>query len=343
MNMRDVLTSVVFDPLRPFGAISASLADVVVKSLLAQLDSKTIIELEQPNARALAQSTMQFAPHTTGAIGDLETILQPAAALTDILPRLLVGFGRVLQTLIDPDDNVPLAPLTMPPPQCLAFLMTDSGGTSIADWQSTCLPEGDALRVRIRKQWAIDGEKFDTAIVLVRGRSNLYPVAISLTADDCRGLEKTPIGAPFLSGQMQLGNVAGEVCVAPTQIMGRNATTSTKVYLSVVRPRFARAIMAHLRWLEQSKQMPLTCEEIEHVQQVHDLATNISAARSFSIANVLAAQAVKLTTNEILHSLVVRRFPEFDDRSRDFLGLAKMEGSTYRCLHELMAYQGAIR
>ena len=105
-------------------------------------------------------------------------------------------------------------------------------------------------------------------------------------------------------------------------------------YLTVVRPYFVRALMAHVGWLAETGRVELDAD----ARAVHQFIAHAARSQtddahySFGKVRVLA---IKLLSNEFLTALVRNgRVATFDDQ-RDLLAFSKMEGSSYRCYHEL--------
>ncbi len=106
-------------------------------------------------------------------------------------------------------------------------------------------------------------------------------------------------------------------------------------YLTIVRPYFVRALMAHVGWLAREGRLALSPAHESVRRFVADAARAQSRSSVYGADVVQRVLALKFAANELLGDLVrggaVRRF----DDQRDLLALSKMEGSAYRCYYEI--------
>ncbi|WP_278939379.1 hypothetical protein, partial [Pseudomonas helleri] len=150
-------------------------------------------------------------------------------------------------------------------------------------------------------------------------------------------LKRTLCGEPFLGDVVQLGNVKGTLQVAQEDRLKVGGPAVLNKYLTTVRPFLVRALMAHLQWLANQGRLELTPDERASRDFIAAAARTKTLADRYESEDVHRVLALKLASNELLLHLVSRgAVASFLDQ-RDLLAFTKMEGSSYRCYHELRA------
>ena len=93
----------------------------------------------------------------------------------------------------------------------------------------------------------------------------------------------------------------------------------------------------HLQWLANQGRLELTPDERASRDFIAAAAHTKTLADRYESEDVHRVLALKLASNELLLHLVSRgAVASFLDQ-RDLLAFTKMEGSSYRCYHELRA------
>lgn len=217
----------------------------------------------------------------------------------------------------------------------LRFLMSDGGGPALAGWRSTVRVEHGRTRLAIDKVWGIEAHRESIGLVAVRAPGAFMPAAYLVWPEQYRTLERAACGEPFLEGGLQLGNVRGEIETTPEDRLRIGGPNVFNKYLTIVRPYFVRALMAHVGWLAREGRLALSPAHESVRRFVADAARAQSRSSEYGADVVQRVLALKFAANELLGDLVrggaVRRF----DDQRDLLALSKMEGSAYRCYYEI--------
>ncbi|NIF70268.1 polyketide synthase [Burkholderia sp. Ap-962] len=216
-----------------------------------------------------------------------------------------------------------------------AFLMSDGGGPSLAGWKTLARSDEQGIGLHVDKVWGIEAHRDCMAVIAARLPGVMFPAAYLVWPDEYRKLRRDTFGAPFLAGNLQLANVAGEVRVGAGDRLRIGGPTVFNKYLTVVRPYFVRALMAHVAWLEKTGRLALSPELRGVHHFIAEAARSQTEIAHYSFGKVQRVLAIKLLSNEFLCALVRgRAVASFDDQ-RDLLAFTKMEGSSYRCYHEL--------
>jgi len=216
-----------------------------------------------------------------------------------------------------------------------AFLMTDAGGPQLESWRSEVTSRDGQALVRIDKITAMKAERFGFAIVVVRAGTTPFPHMYLVSPEECAKLRRRPWGRSFLDGVIQLGDVDGTVQVGAEDRIVRGGVTTTNHLLTLVRPLFVRALMAHVQFLGRCGRVMLSAAEHEALGAIARVGEDIAARGSYSNLAVARALALKLCSNELLTSLVAQGKVRSREDEYDLLAFSKMEGSSYRCFHEV--------
>ncbi|MGY6236746.1 hypothetical protein [Burkholderia ambifaria] len=245
------------------------------------------------------------------------------------------AFIRIMFGLFFSDDQNRRACDCIDAGHNFAFLMSDGGGPTLAAWRTAIRSDDQGLALTVDKVWGIEAHRDCMAVVAARLPGVMFPAAYLVWPDEYRKLERVTCGAPFLAGNLQLANVAGQVRVRAEDRLRIGGPTVFNKYLTVVRPYFVRALMAHVGWLEATGRVELDAD----TRAVHRFIAAAAHAQTddanYSFGKVQRVLAIKLLSNEFLTALVRDgKVATFDDQ-RDLLAFSKMEGSSYRCYHEL--------
>ncbi len=216
------------------------------------------------------------------------------------------------------------------------FMMTDAGGPTLSQWQSTLTPiEGDELTLAVNKKWVIEGQKLGFSMVVCQQKGRPFPMTVLLSPEKSAELQSTACGSSFLDGSLQLGDVKGETTVTKAEFLSKGGLGSVNRFLTMVRPRFVKSLMHHLLWLHDHNRVVLDDNDRACIDFILSTANWCNAQTEFSIHSVDRVMALKFASNELLQSLVVKGAVASLNDQRDLLGFGKMEGSSYRCLLEI--------
>jgi hypothetical protein len=148
-------------------------------------------------------------------------------------------------------------------------------------------------------------------------------------------LKRSPTGTAYLDESLQLGNVQGTLRLSKSHAIQKGGVAGVKQFLSIVRPRFVIAICWHLRWLERKCLLTLSTTQSDALQNIAQLAQ--MAIEQPQHASEDAVLLLKFAINELLVDIVCKGAVMHPMDQRDLLGLSKMEGSSYRCLLEVLS------
>jgi len=223
------------------------------------------------------------------------------------------------------------------------FLMTDSGGPSLNSWQSSLNTTQDQWQLTINKKWGIEAHNLGFLMLVVRQPGKPFPLTFLIEPEQAKTLNQSKVGASYLDNAVQLGNVKGELNISASQQLKLGGLSSVNRFLTLVRPRFVKALMNHLLWLADNQRLTLDPQLNEHINYIQDVANSCLAQNEFSIHSVDQVLALKFASNELLLDTVSKgKVARFEDQ-RDLLGFTKMEGSSYRCFLEIYSKQKRFR
>lgn len=223
------------------------------------------------------------------------------------------------------------------------FLMTDSGGPSLNSWQTSLNTTAAQWQLTIDKKWGIEAHQLGFLMLVVRQPGNPFPLTFLITPEQAKNLNQCKVGAAYLDNAVQLGNVKGELNINASQQLKLGGLSSVNRFLTLVRPRFVKALMNHLLWLADNKRLILDTELSENINYLHSVADSCLAQNQFSIHSVDQVLALKFASNELLVNTVSQgKVACFNDQ-RDLLGFTKMEGSSYRCFFEIYSKKKRAR
>lgn len=216
-----------------------------------------------------------------------------------------------------------------------AFLMSDGGGPTLAAWRSLAASDEDGIKLHIDKVWGIEAHRDCMAVVAARLPGVMFPAAYLVWPEEYRKLTRETCGEPFLAGNLQLANVNGDVRVGANDRLKIGGPTVFNKYLTVVRPYFVRALMVHVSWLAANGRLTLDRTDRELHAFIADAAHAQTQLEHYDFRKVQRVLAIKMLSNEFLTSLVRKGSVAAFSDQRDLLAFSKMEGSSYRCYHEL--------
>jgi len=223
------------------------------------------------------------------------------------------------------------------------FLMTDSGGPSLNSWQSSLNTTQDQWQLTINKKWGIEAHNLGFLMLVVRQPGKPFPLTFLIDPEQAKTLNQSKVGASYLDNAVQLGNVKGKLNISASQQLKLGGLSSVNRFLTLVRPRFVKALMNHLLWLADNQRLTLDPQLNEHINYIQDVANSCLAQNEFSIHSVDQVLALKFASNELLLDTVSKgKVARFEDQ-RDLLGFTKMEGSSYRCFLEIYSKQKRFR
>lgn len=223
------------------------------------------------------------------------------------------------------------------------FLMTDFGGPSLNNWQSSLNSTQDQWQLTINKKWGIEAHNLGFLMLVVRQPGKPFPLTFLIEPEQARTLNQSKVGASYLDNSVQLGNVKGELNINASQQLKLGGLSSVNRFLTLVRPRFVKALMNHLLWLADNQRLTLDPQLTEHINYIQNVANSCLAQNEFSIHSVDQVLALKFASNELLLDTVSKgKVASFEDQ-RDLLGFTKMEGSSYRCFLEIYSKQKRFR
>lgn len=306
-------------------------------SVLRHLDSRMLIEDPLTPLLPLQEAT----PFPLPAIASLPVLDEHVDAVgREGFGRHFLNiiglFGHIMLTLAGSEQQNERVRQWVAEGKRGAFLMTDAGGPSLHQWRSQIIGDvAQGSRITLDKEWGIGALECEFAIVVLARPGQMIPQAYLLPPDACAQLNRQSIGAAYLDGHVQLGNCQGDMASDPDWAMRRGGLMAVKQFLTFVRPRFVRALMQHLHWLEAQGRLSLDEQQNEMRAYLEDVARQLSEQQSFTRYSEDDVMALKFSSNALLFDLVEKqRVPQLMDQ-RDLLGFTKMEGSSYRCLLEI--------
>jgi hypothetical protein len=329
--------------LQTFGAVPPSFASLVGDAAVRLLDTDMIIAQRPERPERPEGIASSGEPRTAlcelrfDEAAQLESILAHIEqhGFADHFKPFMRCFMRMMFALFFTPQQSEKARACLAEGWQCAFLMSDAGGPSLASWRSIARSAAGKITLTVDKVWGIHAHREGMAVVAARLPGLMVPAAYLVWPDSYRTLRRSPCGEPFLDGRLQLGNVSGELEVAPDDRLKIGGPIVFNKYLTTVRPFFVRALMAHLGWLARVERVALDANALAALRFLADAAKAQTDARVYSLDHVGRALALKFASNELLASLVrAGAVHSFSDQ-RDLLAFSKMEGSSYRCYHEL--------
>lgn len=338
-GLPELAVSPVLHRLSGYGEPPAGLAAILARAAARLLDSDMLIrQTEQPFAEPEASI---HAPvpleHREHALS--ESILEQirAEGLAPHYKPFMRTFARILFSLFLTPDQYERACACIDSGNNLRFLMSDAGGPTLGSWRTVAQPEGDGFKLRIDKVWGMYAQLDGMAIIAARTPGSFFPSAFLVWPEQYAALQRSLCGDSFLDGVVQLGNVRGEATVAAADKLKAGGPAALNKYLTTVRPFLVRALMAHVEWLCGQGRLRLGADERAARDFIAEAARIKTQTGTYASEDVHKVLALKFASNELLLHLVASGAVAGYADQRDLLAFTKMEGSSYRCYHELRA------
>lgn len=327
--------------LADLGEVPAFLKDVVRAGVVSTVDTAMIIDdsdyvaVEQGKPRADGTAA-PFGP-IEERIEQIQAAIAAEGFANGNFHRLVREFGGLLFGMIaSAEQQAQVASWHANGTASFGgFLMSDGGGPSIQDWNTAFISDGDMLTLEVDKVWIIEGHRLDYGSVASASTQRLYPSSILLPPQEFAKLKKAPVGAPFLDGSLQLGNVSGKVTVSKSCLLSGGGMAATSMFLAKARPRFVRALMAHVGWLDRNGRIALSSQQRDSAVALEAIAKTCYHALIERKPSLQMALAVKFASNRLLLDLVASGAAAEPSIMRDLMAFTRMEGSSYRCLFEI--------
>jgi len=320
-------------------------ASLLARSVLRHLDSAMLVEDGFTPFREPPPATTQYPLPSLHCLPALEAAIcgTEEEGFGAHFHRLIGLFGHIMLTLSGTESQNADVQAWVQAGLRGAFLMTDRGGPSLASWMSELRIEDGTWHVNVDKAWSISAHDCGFAIIIVRRPGTMVPAALLLPPEACAQLTRTPIGLPYLDGALQLGNCKGHVAGGACWGLTRGGLIAVKQFLTMVRPRFVRALMAHVHWLAKDHRVVLSAIHIEAMAYLSELARLLGERHILTRFSEDEVMALKFASNTLLLDLVESGAVARAMDERDLLGFTKMEGSSYRCFYEIYSRNKGLR
>lgn len=331
----------IIEGLSGFGVVPDYLKSIVRAGVIATIDTQMIIDEDDFHAvepgKAIPESAQTPFGEIELRIERTQDLISEEGFSNHNLHTLARDFSGLLFKMFASDAQ--RAEIASWHDQGVAkyggFLMSDRGGSSIQQWNSIYIQDGETLELEVDKIWIIEGQQLDYGSVSAASTQKLYPTSILVPPGEFSKLEKTTVGRPFLDGTLQLGNLRGKVTVPKSYMLTSGGLAATSLFLSKVRPRFVRALMAHVLWLARQERIRPSTQQIESARAIEAIARAFYHDLVRRKPSLSMALAIKFAANRLLLDLVTTEAVEDPSIQRDLLAFTRMEGSSYRCLFEI--------
>lgn len=335
-------------PLSQYQALPAGLEQIINQASLSLLDSEILIEDDFSQRLPIGEAKVKQPLPSFEQTFVIDELTQ-AIKETGFGPHFhnIIGlFGSIMLNLTATDTQQAQVDAWLEKDIFGHFLMTDAGGPSLANWSTelSVNPDDTGMHdLKVHKKWGIEAHDLGFVMLVVKQPGKPYPITLMLTPEQAGSLKQEKVGSAYLDGALQLGNVMGDVKVSPDQILKKGGMASVNRFLTLVRPRFVKALMYHLFWLQKQDRIEIDAQTANNIEFILGFADHFLAQPDFSIHSVDQVLALKFASNELLANLVAtNKVKHFADQ-RDLLGFTKMEGSSYRCFFELYSKQKRAR
>ena len=327
--------------LSELGDVPDYLKSIVRAGVITTVDTQMIIDEDDfhpvEQGKMLPEEAWTTFTPIEESIERAQTTISAEGLSNHHFHSLVRGFGSLLFSLIaSPAQQAEVASWHE---KGLAefggFLMADGGGSSIQQWRTVSVKNGEMFELEVDKVWIIEGHRLDYGSVSSASTQRLFPTSILIPPEQFAQLQKTKVGEPFLDGTLQLGNIRGKATVPQSNLLSNGGLASTSIFLSKVRPRFVRALMAHLQWLDASGKITLESEQRESIRALEEIAKRYYHGLLKRKPSLPMALAIKFAANRILLDLVTTESVQDLSVRRDLMAFTRMEGSSYRCLFEI--------
>jgi len=326
--------------LERYGAMPQEFQELIRRSVLRQLDSAMIIEDNGGQFPPLPQTQYSQPLPDVDNLDKLHHLLSKIEqeGFSPHFHALISEFGHIMTTLSGSDEQKNEVSEWTGKDYSATFLMTDAGGSALKDWRTVY--NADTGMLTVDKIWGIGADTLDFATIVASQAGSMIPLAFQIPPDACRHLHCEKVGLPYLDGEVQLGNCSGEIAVKPEWIMRKGGILAVKQFLSIIRPFFVQALMAHVNWLEHQGRLIQSAKQKNANQFLSQLSQNIHNEWSITRYSEDEVMALKFASNTLLLDLVETGAVHQMLDQRDLLAFTKMEGSSYRCFLEVYARSG---
>ena len=322
-----------------YGELPPQLTQIIANASVRLLDSDMLIS-QTPHhyerCEEIARPSVALA-HQEHAMSESILELIRKEGLVPHFKPFMRTFARILFSLFLTPDQYERACSCIDNGNNLRFLMSDGGGPALDNWRSIVQPDGDSFKLHIDKVWGMYANLDGMAIVAARTLGAFFPSAYLVWPQQYASLKRTACGDSFLDGVVQLGNVKGTIQVDQSDRLKVGGPAVLNKYLTTVRPFLVRALMAHVQWLAAQNRIELRMEERAACNFIASAAHAKTQSVGYDSEDVHRVLALKFASNEFLLHLVSSGAVKCFSDQRDLLAFTKMEGSSYRCYHELRA------
>jgi|TARA_B110001469_G_scaffold47803_1_gene46787 hypothetical protein len=344
-DLKTIFSSFITDYLNAHQTLPVKFDEIIANSVFNLLDSEILIEDNFSAKPALVE------PKVSQELPSFEQTYM-IDQLTDQVK--LTGFGEHFHQIIGLFGSIMLQMTATEDQQQQVndwldqgyfghFLMTDAGGPSLKSWETILDTTEGQWQLSIDKKWGIEAHQLGFLMLVVRQPGKPFPLTFLVAPEQAKTLTQTKVGAAYLDNAVQLGNVTGKLNVNASQQLKLGGLSSVNRFLTLVRPRFVKALMNHLLWLADNKRLILDAQLSENISYLQNVADSCLAQNKFSIHSVDQVLALKFASNELLLNTVSEgKVANFTDQ-RDLLGFTKMEGSSYRCFLEIYSKKKRLR
>ena len=344
-DLQSFFSRFVTDHLDTYQAVPKTFNDIIDRAVFGLLDSEILIE----------DNFSVKPPLVPPKVGQPLPEFEQTYVIDQLTNQIKTdGFGPHFHNIIGLFGSIMLQMTATPEQQQQVndwleqghfghFLMTDAGGPSLNHWDTKLDNSSAQWTIAINKKWGIEAHQLGFLMLVVKQPGKPFPLTFLVPPDQAQHLEQHKVGVSYLDGRLQLGNVKGTINVDASQQLKLGGLSSVNRFLTLVRPRFVKALMNHMLWLASQERLAMDETLHEHIQYLHKVADGCLANKSFSIHSVDQVLALKFASNELLFDTVAQgKVCHFSDQ-RDLLGFTKMEGSSYRCFLEIYSKQKRAR
>jgi len=344
-DLKSIFSRFITDHLNTHQPVPAAFNDIIANSVFSLLDSEILIE----------DDFSQKPPLVEPKVGQPLPEFEQTYVIDQLTEQVKeVGFGKHFHDIIGLFGSIMLQMTATPAQQQQVndwleqghfghFLMTDGGGPSLNHWHTSLDNSKSQWQIAIDKKWGIEAHQLGFLMLVVKQPGKPFPLTFLVPPEQSSHLSQEKVGASYLDEQLQLGNVKGLIDVDASQQLKRGGLSSVNRFLTLVRPRFVKALMNHLLWLAAEDRLVMDDSLATHINYLHRVADSCLGNNLFSIHSVDQVLALKFASNELLFDTVAKgKVRHFSDQ-RDLLGFTKMEGSSYRCFLEIYAKQKRAR
>ncbi len=332
------------------GRLDEDLGEIIRSSYFRLLDTKSIVESGSGKPPVYGTSNDRPASYTrtqfeTIGVAEHEIKLAREEGLGPHLYPIVSSFGALLlEMAANQQQRGNVLSWVFGHKGAGCFLMTDTGGPDIRSWESKAVSKGNEIHIRVSKKYAIMPPNSSFGLLLAQKEENEFSPGLYLLPPDVfKTLAITPSGMSWLDGNIELGDVAGEVKIDRQWQMLGAGIGATRRFLSLCRPRIVLAFMAHIDWLRVRKRVRTSDAILRSLENLRELATTLTTKPERGRLFAAEAMAIKFASNELILQLIVEDQEINPPDRRDLLGFTKMEGSSYRCYTEISAMAGIHR